>query len=294
MGRDWEFPLPKDCKKEITKMQKFDPIIRLIPKMPRWLWFLVYGIIIINLSQLLADGFLFFAMVGLGVTFRGVRKRQSYLQNQDMAKRIQQLKDTVHLADRQKRQLSDYILNKDTENFQLTARHLLDKLQNIKSESYQLKEHLPKEVFDRINSKADEVKVETLLQLEHLQIEQELDSGAVFEQQIDKIAPELKAFYHNVQTDHKRILKKLEEADNTEELTAIHNSSMQQFYDILTGYLQIKESPKDYYNAQERLDKALEAIKTFDLDLDENLRKLNESALKDFEVSLRMMQDPRN
>ncbi|XCY62193.1 hypothetical protein ABG811_00905 [Streptococcus iniae] len=71
-------------------MQKFDPIIRLIPKMPRWLWFLVYGIIIINLSQLLADGFLFFAMVGLGVTFRGVRKRQSYLQNQDMAKRIQQ------------------------------------------------------------------------------------------------------------------------------------------------------------------------------------------------------------
>lgn len=275
-------------------MQKFDPIIRFIPRMPRWLWFLFYGFIIINLSQLLSDGLLVFAIVGLGITFKGLRKRQIYLQNQEMSKRIQQLKDTVHLADLQKRELNDYILNSDTANFQLTATHLLEKIQTIKAESHQLKDYLPKEVFQRINSKADEVKVETLLHLEHLQIEQKLDSGAVFERQIDKIAPELKESYANVQADHKRILKKLEEADNTEELTAIHNSSMQQFYDILTGYLQIKESPKDYYNAQERLDKAFEAIKKFDLDLDENLRKLNESALKDFEVSLRMMQDPRN
>lgn len=65
---------------------------------------------------------------------------------------------------------------------------------------------------------------------------------------------------------------------------------MRRFQDILQGYLKIKETPKNYYNADERLQQALEAIQQFDLDLDETLRKLNESELKDFDVSLRMMK----
>lgn len=274
-------------------MQKFDPIIRFIPRMPKWLWLLVYVFIIGSFSEFMPDGILFLSMVGLGAAFKGVSKRQKQLQGQDMAKRIQHLKDTVHLADRQERELKSYILNNDSTNFKATATHLLEKIQNIKAESYELKGHLPNEVFRRINSRADEIKVDTMMQLEHLQIESHLDRHAEYDSQIEKFAPELKEYYQNVQTDHKRILKKLEEADNTEELTAIHDSSMQQFYDILSGYLQIKESPKDYYNAEARLEQALEAIKKFDLDLDENLRQLNESALKDFEVSLRMMQDPK-
>ena len=64
---------------------------------------------------------------------------------------------------------------------------------------------------------------------------------------------------------------------------------MKRFDDILTGYLKIKENPNNYYNAEERLAQAESALEKFDLDLDETLRQLNESDLKDFDVSLRMM-----
>ena len=64
---------------------------------------------------------------------------------------------------------------------------------------------------------------------------------------------------------------------------------MKRFRDILEGYLKIKQSPKDYYNADARLEQAQKALEQFDLDLDETLRRLNESQLQDFEISLRMM-----
>ena len=38
-----------------------------------------------------------------------------------------------------------------------------------------------------------------------------------------------------------------------------------------------------------RLEQAQKALEQFDLDLDETLRRLNESQLQDFEISLRMM-----
>ena len=79
--------------------------------------------------------------------------------------------------------------------------------------------------------------------------------------------------------------------DNKEELTALHEADMERFRDILEGYLKIKKSPKDYYNAEERLSQAKTAMEKIDLALDETLRKLNESDLKDFDISLRMMAD---
>ena len=83
--------------------------------------------------------------------------------------------------------------------------------------------------------------------------------------------------------------QKIKETDNPSELEALHSISMKRFRDILDGYLKIKASPKDYYNAEERLKQAKEALLQFDLDLDETLRKLNESQLQDFEISLHMM-----
>lgn len=91
-----------------------------------------------------------------------------------------------------------------------------------------------------------------------------------------------------------QLLKKIEEADNKAELAAIHQANMKRFTDVLAGYIRIKQSPKNFNNAKERLEQALQAIKKFNLDLDETLRQLNESDMKDFDVSLRMMQDERN
>ena len=57
----------------------------------------------------------------------------------------------------------------------------------------------------------------------------------------------------------------------------------------MEGYLKIKTSPKDFYNAKERLSSAKVAIEQFDLDLDETLRQLNEADLRDFDISLRIL-----
>ena len=65
---------------------------------------------------------------------------------------------------------------------------------------------------------------------------------------------------------------------------------MQRFNDILKGYVKIKKSPKDYFNAEERLTQAKLAMESFDKDLDDTIKKFNEADMKDFEVSLRMMK----
>ena len=106
-----------------------------------------------------------------------------------------------------------------------------------------------------------------------------------------ELAPELLETIHNIQIDHEAILKKISqsESNNKEELTAIHQSQMEHYEDILEGYLKIKTSPKDFYNAEERLSSAKAAIEQFDLDLDETLRQLNEADLRDFDISLRIL-----
>ena len=109
------------------------------------------------------------------------------------------------------------------------------------------------------------------------------------EEWVLQIAPEIIQSYRNIQKDHQLILQIIKEAQNQSELEVLHGINMKRFRDILEGYLKIKQSPKDYYNADARLEQAQKALEQFDLDLDETLRRLNESQLQDFEISLRMM-----
>lgn len=117
--------------------------------------------------------------------------------------------------------------------------------------------------------------------------------NAVMDEQgmIADLAPEILETYCNIQRDNLVILEKLEKAtDKREELTAIHEANMNRFNDILQGYLKIKKSPKDYFNAEERLVQAKSAMEMFDKDLDDTIKQFNEADMKDFEVSLRMMK----
>ncbi|MGQ7462818.1 hypothetical protein ACTGZQ_09930 [Streptococcus suis] len=108
---------------------------------------------------------------------------------------------------------------------------------------------------------------------------------------ISELAPEILETYCNIQRDNQVILEKLENAtDKREELTAIHEANMNRFRDILQGYLKIKESPKDFFNAEERLAQARLALETFDRDLDDTIKQFNEADMQDFEISLRMMK----
>ncbi len=269
---------------------RLERLLEGLPLFSSWLWILVYIVTLGSVSKFIPDFLLIPTAITLGIGFRKIKKKQKLLQSQARLKRIQNLKDTVHLADKQSQLLNRYLLENDTKNFQLVAQQLLSKIQFIKEESYQLKNDIPPQVYHRINHKADDVKVETILQLEQLQIDQTLSTEILTEKVIRDKAPEIQEIYQNVQQDNKNILEKIATADNKAELEALQESSMQHFNDILNGYIKIKTSPKDYYNADERLALAYQALQEFDLNLDETLRKLNESELKDFDVSLRIMQ----
>ncbi|WP_283265856.1 hypothetical protein [Streptococcus dysgalactiae] len=269
---------------------RLERLLEGLPLFSSWLWILVYIVTLGSVSKFIPDFLLIPTAITLGIGFRKIKKKQKLLQSQARLKRIQNLKDTVHLADKQSQLLNRYLLENDTKNFQLVAQQLLSKIQFIKEESYQLKNDISPQVYHRINHKADDVKVETILQLEQLQIDHTLSTDILTEKVIRDKAPEIQEIYQNVQQDNKNILEKIATADNKAELEALQESSMQHFNDILNGYIKIKTSPKYYHNADERLALAYQALQEFDLNLDETLRKLNESELKDFDISLRIMQ----
>ncbi|HEN0401814.1 TPA: hypothetical protein U3P29_001382 [Streptococcus agalactiae] len=208
--------------------------------------------------------------------------------------RIEALKSNIKETDQDIRHLE--ILKKDnlSKEYIKLANQILPQLDLIRNEANQLQKAIEPNIYKRITKKANTFSNEINEQLIKLHASPELEPISDQEDEMIRIAPELKPFYHNIQDDHYAILKKIEKADNKAELAAIHQANMKRFTDVLAGYIRIKQSPKNFNNAKERLEQALQAIKKFNLDLDETLRQLNESDMKDFDVSLRMMQDERN
>lgn len=232
--------------------------------------------------------FVTFIMAIVGYIFK---RRSIIIQKNNTAIKLQDLKDSIQQADRQVKLLDNYLADQDYTQYSIVARQLLPKLDDITTQSNELKEDMDLKIYRRVTKKANDVKKDVILQLDRLHIATNIEPASEEETEMLKKAPELKTFYYNIQRDHQTILKKIKTADNKEELLALHEANMKRFEDILKGYLQIKSSPKDYYNADKRLSDAKEAIQQFDLELDETLRQLNETGLKDFDVSLRMMRE---
>ncbi|MGT2771949.1 hypothetical protein [Streptococcus marimammalium] len=202
---------------------------------------------------------------------------------------IQELKAYIKLTDKKLKKLEGYLENEKWDDYIDLARQIMPQLTHINDEADRLKKEIEPLVHKRIIKKVHTTRLDIQEQLEKLGLSPDI-SASDKDRHILKLAPELSESYHNIQKDNLSILEKIKQADNHEELIAIHESNMKRFEDILSGYLKIKANPKDYYNAKERLAQAKKTIEKFDLDLDETLRKLNESELKDFEISLRMMQ----
>ncbi|WP_367007169.1 hypothetical protein ABZ559_02735 [Streptococcus sp. ZY19097] len=260
------------------------------PRSNSWLGVVFVGIILLAvlgwIIQLLIP-VLVLGGVGYGIYY--LATRQTRLDKVNTAQRLQDLKDEIQVADRQVKLLDNYLDEKDYTQYSIVARQLLPKIQNIQSEATSLKDKMDLKIYKRVVKKAVEVEEDIKLQLEKLNISPNTAPASSEEKDILKRAPELTEVYTNIQRDHASILERIEQADNKAELLALHEANMKRFDDILTGYLKIKENPNNYYNAEERLAQAESALEKFDLDLDETLRQLNESDLKDFDVSLRMM-----
>ena len=260
------------------------------PEWFSWIWILVFvfgsGAVASYLIPIAILG-----AIGYGIYRHQSQKKVRIEAKQASIGRIEDLKSEIGNADRRIKELEGYQEDGDQESYQNLALEILPQLTYIKNAANDLRGEIPTSVYQRIQTKIRTVTDEIDEQLKKIEREKKRKEAQPKKTSLEKLAPELVATVRNIQIDHEAILQKISqsESNNKEELTAIHQSQMEHYEDILEGYLKIKASPKDFYNAEERLAKAKAAIEQFDLDLDETLRQLNESDLRDFDISLRIL-----
>ena len=260
------------------------------PEWFSWIWILVFvfgsGAVASYLIPIAILG-----AIGYGIYRHQSQKKVRIEAKQASIGRIEDLKSEIGQADRRIKELEAYQEDGDQESYQNLALEILPQLTYIKNAANDLRGEIPASVYQRIQTKIRTVTDEIDEQLRKIEREKKRKEAQPKKTSLEELAPELVATVRNIQIDHEAILQKISqsESNNKEELTAIHQSQMEHYEDILEGYLKIKASPKDFYNAEERLAKAKAAIEQFDLDLDEALRQLNEADLRDFDISLRIL-----
>ena len=265
------------------------------PEWFSWIWILVF----VFGSGAVASYLIPIAILGaIGyVIYRHQSQKKVRIEaKQASIGRIEDLKSEIGHADRRIKELEAYQEDGDQESYQNLALEILPQLTYIKNAANDLRGEIPASVYQRIQTKIRTVTDEIDEQLRKIEREKKRKEAQPKKTSIEELAPELVATVRNIQIDHEAILQKISqsESNNKEELTAIHQSQMEHYEDILEGYLKIKASPKDFYNAEERLAKAKAAIEQFDLDLDEALRQLNEADLRDFDISLRILDKEKH
>ena len=265
------------------------------PEWFSWIWILVFvfgsGAVASYLIPIAILG-----AIGYGIYRHQSQKKVRIEAKQASISRIEDLKSEIGHADRRIKELEGYQEDGDQESYQNLALEILPQLAYIKNAANDLRGEIPTSVYQRIQTKIRTVTDEIDEQLKKIEREKKRKEAQPKKTSLEELAPELVATVRNIQIDHEAILQKISqsESNNKEELTAIHQSQMEHYEDILEGYLKIKASPKDFYNAEERLAKAKAAIKQFDLDLDEALRQLNEADLRDFDISLRILDKEKH
>ena len=265
------------------------------PEWFSWIWILVFvfgsGAVASYLIPIAILG-----AIGYGIYRHQSQKKVRIEAKQASIGRIEDLKSEIGHADRRIKELEGYQEDGDQESYQNLALEILPQLTYIKNAANDLRGEIPTSVYQRIQTKIRTVADEIDEQLKKIEREKKRKEAQPKKTSLEELAPELVATVRNIQIDHEAILQKISqsESNNKEELTAIHQSQMEHYEDILEGYLKIKASPKDFYNAEERLAKAKAAIEQFDLDLDEALRQLNEADLRDFDISLRILDKEKH
>ena len=265
------------------------------PEWFSWIWILVFvfgsGAVASYLIPIAILG-----AIGYGIYRYQSQKKVRIEAKQASIGRIEDLKSEIGHADRRIKELEGYQEDGDQESYQNLALEILPQLTYIKNAANDLRGEIPASVYQRIQTKIRTVTDEIDEQLRKIEREKKRKEAQPKKTSLEELAPELVATVRNIQIDHEAILQKISqsESNNKEELTAIHQSQMEHYEDILEGYLKIKASPKDFYNAEERLAKAKAAIEQFDLDLDEALRQLNEADLRDFDISLRILDKEKH
>lgn len=243
------------------------------------------GIFLLALLVQLAIPLAICAALGFGGYYLYRRWRYPLLQDHSLQDQIELLKARIGQADQDIHQLEVAT----DEQYRSLARQVLIEIDGIHKEANRLKHYLEEGVYQRIDKKVRSVRAEIQVRLEKIDYISKVVQTEPLSPQ--ELAPELRQTLDNIAIDHQAILDKIAASDsgNKEELTALHQMDMERFEKILDGYLKIKAEPKNYKNAEERLAQAKAALEQFDLELDETLQELNEADLRDFDISLRIL-----
>lgn len=231
-------------------------------------------------------------LIGFGAYLAYKHWRYPLLKDRSLEDQIELLKARIRQADKDIQQLEETLSEKGSAAYKSLANQVLIEIQEIHQEANRLKSYIDEAVYTRIDKKVRSVRATIDVQLERLERESLVD---IDNKEPEELAPELSQTLANIAADHQAILDKIESSDvgAKEELTAIHSLKMEKFQTILEGYLKIKANPKNYNRAEERLEQAKAAIEQFDLELDQVLRELNETDMRDFDISLRILGKDR-
>ncbi|MFA9493576.1 hypothetical protein [Streptococcus sp. E17BB] len=202
---------------------------------------------------------------------------------------IDQIKSTVKQLDGSVSRLKALAESKQHAAYKASAPEVLTELEQLADQLNQQKNRLDLATFQRLMTRiATERQLiqDTLHQLQH-----DWESQLPDQHNIKQIAPEISAAVYQIRQDSQLIKEQIKKSQlaNQAELLELHQTSMLRFNSILTGYLTIKEHPNHYYDAEKRLTTAQETIERFANDLKEQVRQLNENAMYEFEVNLRLL-----
>ena len=212
--------------------------------------------------------------------------------NRSVEDQIELLKARIRQADKDIQQLEETLSEKGPAVYKSRASQVLLELSEIHQEANQFKSYIGDSVYGRIDKKVRSVRATINVQLERLERDSQID---IENMEPEEVAPELAQTLASIARDHQEIINKIEASDfgDKEELATIHNLKMEKFQTVLEGYLKIKANPKNYNRSEERLEQARVAIEQFDLELDQVLRELNETDMRDFDISLRILGKDR-
>lgn len=236
-------------------------------------------------------GFTGLLWTGYAVTARFNNSHQTKLtgQRRSSLPNLADLKHMVKQLDDKVKQLKELAASNQHQTYRQLANDVLADLDKLDHQLREQQATLEQATYQRLTTR---VQTERQIIQETLdKIERSWETALPAHQEIERLAPEMSQIFAQISQDSQLIKQQIKtsQTGNQAELLELHDTNMRRFSRILSGYLAIKEHPNHYYDAEQRLTTAQTTMTQFAHDLKEQLKQLNENAMHEFEVNLRLL-----
>ena len=198
---------------------------------------------------------------------------------------IEQAKELKLYTDR----LEFFEGNKDYDNYDKLVQELYPKLDDFEDLLQELKGRIPDDVFQNLVNRTIYIRAETdRRRATMMEIKEEKETKELEEKYLAELQPSM----NQIKEASETLLQKIDAADlqNKDELKALHETHLNRYQDIVEGYVMMKKNPDDYHDVEDRLSRAQAALEKMVEDLNKMIIQINEGDLRDFDISLRLME----